>query len=710
VSFSRLAELIVDRPRVLVAATVLLIVAGVALALPFKNGLLGLGYQVPGSESDRAAQIIQRDTGFTESDLLVVSSNRYRYGEPQFTRALDAAIAAVRRQDGGALVLAPGQRGGGQVSADRVVATVTVAMKGDVAHRQDVSANIQPAVRAAVGPGFSAGLTGDSPVLRDLVHIEEIDTLKAEGIGFPIAIILLLLAFGAAMAALLPLMMAYGGVLGAIAVIAALLVVQSFNAFTETFVVMFGLALGIDYSLLFVRRFREERKQGGSDREVIERTLRTAGRTVLFSGSIFSVALIPVIPTKLPFFYDSAIAVIVVVVVEVLLLLTLLPVVLLKLGDNLDRGRLPGRFGAGGLGESSPTWHRWAHGVMRRPIPFLAVGVAVLAVAASPLLHIKTAITLNESSMAGEPSVQPIATLAKHFPNAQVAPIEVVVRGTPPLAGAARAVMTRAGLGGTEQVQLARGGTLLLGTSATKIDSLGAFNQIKNLRGALDTHLPHGAALVGGVTAETVDYAKKTDRYQWWVIAGSLTLSFILLLCVFRSPVLATKAIVMNLISVGAALGLTVFLFQDGHAQSVLGFKSPGYLQAWTPLTLFIMLFGISMDYELFMVTRIREEYDRLGDTREAVARGLERTGSVVTYAALIMATIFGAFILSTIPEMKQLGFALAASVLIDATIVRTMLVPAFMRIAGRWNWWIPGWLDRALPAVKHSDEPAVPV
>jgi RND superfamily putative drug exporter len=547
-------------------------------------------------------------------------------------------------------------------------------------------------------------------VLRDLVHTEEIDTLKAEAVGFPVAIILLLLAFGAAMAALLPLMMAYGGLLGAIAIVAVLMLFQSFNAFAESFLVMIGLALGIDYSLLFVRRFREERRRGGTDREVIERTLRTAGRTVLFSGSIFCVALIPVVPTRLPFFYDTVIAVIVVVVVELFLLLTLLPVVLLKLGDKLERGRLPGRLGAGSLGETSPAWHRWALSVMKRPIPFLAVGVAVLALAASPLLHIKTGISLNEQAMAGKPSVQPITTMAAHFPHAQVSPVEVVVRGDPATAHSARAIMTRSGLTDIQQTALDPERTLLLGTSTARIDSLSGFTEIQNLRRVLRTELPQGRALVGGVTAETVDYAKKTEQYQWLVIAAALILSFVLLLTVFRSPLLATKAIVMNLISIGAALGLTVLLFQDGHAQSLFDFKSPGYLQNWTPLTLFIMLFGISMDYEVFMVTRIREEYDRTGDTREAVARGLERTGSVVTYAALIMATIFGAFILSTIPEMKQLGFALAASVLIDATIVRTMLVPAFMRIAGRWNWWIPGWLDRALPAVKHSDEPAVPV
>jgi RND superfamily putative drug exporter len=705
-SFSRLAGLIVNKPRLLVASTLLLIVAGAALALPFKNGLLGLGYQVPGSESDRVSQIIARDTGFTETDLLVVSSRRYRFGDPQFMHALDAAIAAVKREDKGALVLAPGQPGGGKVSNDRQVATATVAVKGSVADRQDRSAAIQPAVQKAVGAGFDAGLTGNSPVLRDLVHTEEIDTLKAEGAGFPIAIILLLLAFGAVMAALLPLMMAYGGLLVAIAVVAFLMLFQDFNAFAETFLVMFGLALGIDYSLLFVRRFREERRKGGTDREVIERTLRTAGRTVLFSGSVFSVALIPVIPTKLPFFYDTVIAVIVVVIVELLLLMTLLPVVLLKLGDNLERWRLPGRLGAGSISESSPAWGRWARGVMKRPVPYLALGVIVLGAAASPLLHIKTGISLNEQSMAGKPSVRPITTLSQHFPNAQVSPVEVIVRGNGGSALLAQAVMTRSGLTEIQRTQLAPGQTLLLGTSRTRIDSLAGFNEIRSLRTALRARLPGAQALVGGVTAETVDYARATEKYQWLVIAAALVLSFVLLMALFRSPVLATKAIVMNLISIGAALGLTVLLFQDGHAQSVLDFKSPGYLQNWTPLTLFIMLFGISMDYEVFMVTRIREEYERTGNTREAVAVGLERTGGVVTYAALIMATIFGAFMLSTIPEMKQLGFALAASVLIDATIVRAMLVPAFMRIAGKWNWWMPAWLDRVLPELKHSDEP----
>jgi RND superfamily putative drug exporter len=303
--------------------------------------------------------------------------------------------------------------------------------------------------------------------------------------------------------------------------------------------------------------------------------------------------------------------------------------------------------------------------------------------------------------------VKPIEELSEHFPSAAVSPVEVLIRAEQGELDQATAAATET-MAGQDLVDISAAritddATLLVGTPTAEIDSRATFDQIVDLRTALDDSVPAGTvAQVTGVTAETVDYSEETEEVQPWVIALALVLSFLLLLMVFRSPVLATKAIVMNLLSIGAALGLTVLLFQEGHAESILGFESPGYLQTWTPLTLFIMLFGLSMDYEVFMVSRIREEYDRTGDTAEAVALGLSRTGAVVTYAALIMMAIFGAFMISSIPEMKQLGFALAVSVLIDATIVRALLVPAFMRIAGKWNWWMPKWLDPLLPEVKH--------
>jgi RND superfamily putative drug exporter len=706
-TFAKLADLIVNKPRLLVGLTVGLIVLGLALAMHFSNSLLGVGYQAPGSESDKASDFIKDKTGYSENDTLVIASSQYTYDDPQFQRALTASIAAIKEKDSDVLALPPGQNGGGQVSPDRHAATVTVALKGSVADRQDFSREVQSPIDDAAGPGFEAGLTGNSPVLADLLHTEEVDSIKAEAVGFPIALFLLLLAFGTVVAAGLPLMMAYGGLIASIGVVGLLMFGIDFNAFAETFMVMFGLALGIDYSLLFVRRFREERRRGGSDQEVVERTLRTAGRTIIFSGTIFSASLFPVVLTGLPFFYDTALAVIVVVAVELLFLLTLLPVVLLKLGERLEKWRLPGRLGRGQLSEESPGWNRWARMVMARPVIPLMLGTAVLLIAAIPVLNLKTGIDLNVRAMEGDQSVKPIDELKQHFPSAAVSPVEVLVKGSPEQIDAATAAAKKT-MGGQGMVDISSGpisddAALLVGTPTTGIDSNSSFDQIGDLRTALDTSVPAGTeAQVTGVTAETVDYTHETENVQPWVIAAALTLSFILLLMVFRSPVLATKAIIMNLLSIGAALGLTVLLFQEGHAESILGFESPGYLQSWTPLTLFIMLFGLSMDYEVFMVSRIREEYDRTGDTAEAVATGLSRTGAVVTYAAFIMIAIFGSFMLSAIPEMKQLGFALAASVLIDATIVRAMLVPAFMRIAGKWNWWMPERLDRVLPEISH--------
>ena len=705
--FNKLADLIVDRPRLLVGLTVGLVVLGVALAMRWSDNLLGLGYQTPGSESDEATKFIEDQTGYTESDVLVVTSDQFTFDDPQFQRAFNGSIAAVENEDGDVLVIPPGENGGGQISQDRHAATATVALKGDVADRQDFAKNVQDPIDEAAGEDFEAGLTGNSPVLADLLHTEEIDLIKAEGVGFPIALLLLLLAFGTVVAAGLPLMMAYGGLIASIGVVALLMFVMNFNYFIETFMVMFGLALGIDYSLLFVRRFREERRKGGSDREIVERTLKTAGRTIIFSGAIFSASLLPVAFTGLPFFYDSAVAIIVVVAVELLFLLTLLPVVLVKLGARLEKWKLPGALGKGRLSDESPGWNRWARRVMARPAIPLVLGTAILLVAAIPVLNIKTGIDLNVRAMEGEQAVKPIEELSQHFPSAAVSPVEVVVKAGPEqldqASAASAETMASQGLVDISSAQVTENSTLLVGTPTAEIDSKATFDQITDLRSALEANVPAGTeALVTGVTAETVDYSEETKDIQPWVIAAALVLSFLLLLTVFRSPVLATKAIIMNLLSIGAALGLTVLVFQEGHGEGILDFTSPGYLQSWTPLTLFIMLFGLSMDYEVFMVSRIREEYDRTGDTTEAVASGLSRTGAVVTYAALIMIAIFGSFMLSSIPEMKQLGFALAISVLIDATIVRAMLVPAFMRIAGKWNWWMPKWLDPLVPEVKH--------
>ena len=703
--FARWAYVVARRRRTVLVLSAVAVLAGLALTPLFQSKLLGVGYDTPGTESDRATQAINERTGYTERLALVVSSEQYTVDDAVFATALDRAVATVKEIDDGALVLPPGTGNGGATAPDGRAAFAVVAFTGDAGERQSRSHDIQVALDDAMPPGIEAGLTGNSPLLADLIHVEEVDMLKAEIVGLPIAGIVLLLAFGSVVAAGLPLLLGLCGLMVTFGLIALVMFVMDFNSFVESLVAMIGLGVGIDYALLVVRRFREEREGGGRPGDALARTLSTAGRTIVFSGAILATSLLPVAIADLPFFSEAAIGCMMVVAVMVLLSLTLLPALLLKLGDRLDRWSLPRRGGGSGAGD---RWARWARWVMRRPWPVLAVGVVVLLAAALPAAGLQTGIDLNARAMPNEESVKALTALEDHFPAAALAPVEVLVRsdpGTLERAGAAAGGVLRADrrLADVRAQPLGADAVLLQAIPTVGVDTNAAEELVRDLRDDLRAAAPPGSRTeVTGVTAETVDFTDKTNSATPWVIAFSLLLSFALLLCVFRSPVLAVKAIVLNLLSVGASFGLVVLVFQHGFGEDLLGFTSPGYIQSWMPLSLFMLLFGLSMDYEVFMVTRMREEWERTGDTIQAVAFGLQRTGGVVTSAAAIMVAIFASFILTSIPEMKQTGFGLAAAVLIDATIVRAALVPAFMRIAGRWNWWMPARLGRLLPSFEH--------
>lgn len=704
--FARLARFIVRRRRAVLRSCLAAILLGLCLAPIFQSQLLGVGYDTPGTDSYKADQILEDRTGFTERITLVLESDRYRTADAPFQRAIQRATAAVKDVDDDLLVIPPGQPGGGAISEDGRAYTATVALKGDAGDRQDASHDLQEAIDDALPPGISGGVTGDSPLLADLIHVEEMDMVKAEVVGLPIALVILLVAFGSGVAAGLPLVLGLSGLFVSFGCIAGLMLFMDFNSFAESLMAMIGIAIGIDYSLLIVRRWRDERQRSDPETAMV-RTLTTAGRTVAFSGAILTTSLIPLVITDLPFFGDTAIAVMTVVVVEVILCLTLLPALLLKLGPKLDRWQTPAFLRP--KPRTGPSrWQQWARAVMRRPVPVLAAGTAILLLAAVPALGLKTGIDLNARAMKGEESVKALTSIEERFPAAALAPVEVLLTGdTLSVAQAqldtSRILKADGRLAEVQSNMLDNETMLVSAIPKIGVDSEGADDLIRDLRTKLDDGIKPGVEpLVTGVTAETVDYSDETNDVTPFVIAASLVLAFFLLLCVFRSPLLAVKAILMNLLSIGAAFGLTVLVFQEGLGEEVLGFTSPGYIQAWMPLTLFMMLFGLSMDYEVFMVSRIREEWEKTGDTTEAVANGLAHTGGVITSAALIMVAIFASFLLTSIPEMKQMGFGLAAAVLIDATIVRAALVPAFMRVAGRWNWWIPPRLERILPRLEH--------
>jgi len=705
--FARWAYVVARRRRAVLIGSALAVLAGLALTPVFQSKLLGVGYDTPGTESYRATQTINEHTGYTERLALVISSERYTTQDAAFKTAIARGVATVKEVDDRALVLPPGARHGGATSPDGRAAYAVVALTGDAARRQSKSHELQEALDRAMPPGIEAGVTGNSPLLADLIHVEEIGMLKAEVVGLPIAGLILLIAFGSVVAAGLPLLLGLCGLLVTFGLIALAMFVMDFNSFVESLVAMIGLGVGIDYALLIVRRFRDERGGEGGPADAMARTLGTAGRTITFSGAIVATSLLPVAVFDLPFFGEAAIGCMIVVAVMVVLSLTLLPALLLGLGDRLDRWSLPKRGGPG-AGAGGNGWERWARAVMRRPRPILVAGIAVLLLAAVPVAGLQTGVDLNARAMPKEESVKALTALEDHFPAAALAPLEVLVQADRGSAAAATdhalgVLRADARLAGVQTQPLGADAVLLQAIPRVGVDTNAAEQLIRDLRAEFRAGAPPGThAAVTGVTAETVDFSDETNNMTPWVVGSALLLSFVLLLGVFRSPVLAVKAIVLNLLSVGASFGLVVLVFQHGFGEDLLGFTSPGYIQSWTPLTLFMLLFGLSMDYEVFLVTRMREEWERTGDTVGAVAFGLQRTGGVVTSAAAIMVAIFASFILNPIPEMKQVGFGLAAAVLIDATIVRAALVPAFMRVAGRWNWWMPARLGRLLPQFEH--------
>jgi RND superfamily putative drug exporter len=607
--------------------------------------------------------------------------------------------------------------GGGATSADRRVAYRTVLLSGDAGARQHTAAELKGDIEALDDTttrdwDVAVGLSGESPFFVDLLHSEEQGLSRAEGLGLPLALLILFLTLGSIVAAGLPVLIGLAGALAALGVLGAASLWTPFDVFAENGVVMLGIAVGIDYALLIVRRYREERTHGDVA-PALAVTLGTAGRAVLFSGLTVMVALLPMALINVPTLSKFALAALLGVAGSVAMALTLLPALLALMGERALRVRLRRMRDRGFAdGGGSLRWARLARYVMARAAPILTIGACLLLSAAAPLLDAKQGIDLNVRAYADAPSVVTLRTLEQAFPAVTLGRVEAAVRGSGNAAATAQQVLAAdPRLSGVALQQLAPEAYLVTANLTVPDDSKAAEAVVRVARARLAEQMPAGSAAdVGGTTARSVDYADKVLDRTPPIVAATLALCFLLLLVMLRSPVLALKAVGMNLLSIGAAMGLTVLVFQEGHGTSLLGMTSPGYLQAWLPLTLFVVLFGLSMDYEVFLVSRIREEYLRTGSNSEAVVRGLAKTGGVITSAALIMIAIFGSFLICPAPEMKQLGFGLAVAVLIDATIMRACLVPAFMKLAGRANWWCPAWLDRLLPRVEHAPGPRVRV
>jgi RND superfamily putative drug exporter len=715
--------------RFVLIAGMFLLVLGTILHPVLERALGPANYQVQGSEATHAEQLLEQrfpKLG-SEDDALVFYSRNRLASEGVYRRAIASVIATMRHQKHVLGVLGPYDVNAvGQISASEHAAITVIALSGSIKQRFEDSRRLQAvATRAAGGSGVQTWLTGFSPLARDLSDLGKTDTLRAETIGLPVALLILLFAVGSVVAAVLPILMALAGLTLTYGVLAVLAGTFRFDSGLLAIVTMIGLGIGIDYSLFVVSRFREHlvERPDAEDREESERVadavgmaIATSGRTILFSGAIVAVSLATMYLVHASTFQELAVGAVVVVVCMLFTAMTLLPAGLALLGFRIDRGSLPVRLRPANLRtgpERQGWWAKWALLMMRRPIVVATAATALLIVAALPALHLHYGVNLGALQASNTPSGKGEKVLAQSFSPGAMSPIQVVLNGGgpnsrpgPPVAAAQAMseVLERDNRVTATIERQSKSSVLLTVVPSVPIDTAAATALVLHIRGDLASRARAmgSTVFVGGLTAQTIDLSNELRAKLPLILALILGASFLLLLMVFRSVLLPVKAIVMNLLAIGATLGIVVFVFQDGHGQHLLNFTGTGFIQSFLPLLVFAILFGLSMDYEVFLIGRMREEWMKTHDNRLAVATGIEHTARPITAAAAIMVAVFGCFVTVNLLELKQIGFALAVAIALDATLIRLVLVPATMRLLGAWNWWLPTRLARVLPG--HED------
>ncbi len=628
----------------------------------------------------------------------------------------DAAVADVTRSLGGrAEVEAIAEP---VTSPDGQATLVSFTMTGDPETAGD---RVQPLRDTVAGvqsrhPGLFIAEAGDASA--DKMFSETLDEglSRLSMLSIPVTLGILLVAFGAVVAALIPVGLALTAIVAAIGLLAGASRLAPTVDTTQHVLLLVGLAVGVDYCLFYVRRERDERRNGADPHRALVIAAQTSGRSVWISGLTVIVAMGGMFFTQDATFASFGMATILVVATAVLGSLTVLPALLSTLGDRVDAIKIPGLYRRNSEGGAWPAVLRV---VLARPLISALVAVGLLAALAWPALDLRTKGSSIEDMSPKQPTVQTFVAIGEAFP-AEVVPAEVVVEAPTvrgPQFAAALADFRRAAVASGQlrepiDVRVNPAGTVAVvsvglagngsdGTSERAVDTLRASV-------APDTFgkLAGSTVAVGGDTAENMDFTERLSDSVPWVFGFVLGLAFLLLLVSFRSVVVAVTGVVLNLVSVAAAYGMLVFVFQDGHFESVLDFKSGGGITNWMPLFLFIILFGLSMDYHVFVLSRIREGHDRGLPTRQAVSEGIGRTAGVITSAALVMVAVFALFATLPLISTKELGIGLAAAVLLDATIIRAVLLPAVMALLDEKNWWLPRWLQW-LPQVAHEQPPA---
>jgi len=700
------------RRQVLVAAVLFMLAAGAwgtGVFSSLKNG----GFDDPHSQSQRATKSLEQAIGRTDADVILLVTNPSKtVDNPAYQGDVQRALAAFPGGDATRTMTYWSTKSPAFVTADRRTTYIAITVT-DPDKRRELTA-YNPIRTALTERGYQAKIGGFAVINDDISSRVKADIGRAEGISMPILMVLLVVIFGGVVAASLPLLVGGISILGAFTALRVIGLFTNVSVFAINIVTIMGLGLAIDYGLFMVGRFREELAKGHDAAEATRRTVQTAGRTVAVSAVTVAVALSGLTLFPQMFLRSMGFGGVAAISVAAVGAVGVLPALLAVLGPRIEKWpvRILRRKPAAAVVADTGFWYRLANSVMRRPGRYLAASGLVLVVLAIPFLHVKFGGVDERMLPASSEARQVSTTLKSDFPGNDSRPIIAAVSYDNP------AALTSY----TNEVKRLRGvtGANLVASknNVARVDFSYAGAtldpQTKSLVKAVrDLPKPAGISnvLVGGETAMLIDRLDSvgTRLPIMGILVGLAT--FVLLFFAFGSVVLPLKAILLNVLSLGASFGVVTWIFQDGHLANLLSFTPTGTVEATQPILVLAIVFGLSMDYEVFLLSRIREQYDFTGDNRVAVATGLQRTGSIITSAALLITVVIGAFSASSITFIKLIGVAMATAIVVDAVLVRMIVVPAAMRLMGRANWWTPkalGGLYDRYGIRENGDAPAV--
>ncbi|MGN6275118.1 MAG: MMPL family transporter [Solirubrobacterales bacterium] len=702
-------------------------VAIVVLAFPFASKqtdhLTGGGFDVPGSQSMKVSEALQEDFGSQADGIAVVLKAAPGASAAQRDRAVARVRAQVAKLEDVTLPPAAAAQARRQLQGSDVV---LLPLRSDLT--SDELIDKAATLREDLNPGNAAAgvtpyLVGQPTIWAGMQEISKEDLAGAESSGFPIVALILLVVFGSLAAAVLPLALGFVSVFVTGALIYFISLQMTTSVFVTNMASMIGIGVAIDYSLFILARYREEREAGRDKREARARALSTSGLAVTFSGTAVIISLAGLWMVDNQALRSMALGAMTVVAVSILTATTLLPALIALLGDRVLPGgvvarverffrrRFYRRHTAAELAAGhNRFWRAWTTRVMARPWTAI-IGVAtVLLVLASPLLSLQTG-TEALAQFPKHSDVRVGSEIASRQLGGGTDPVQIVAEfeGAPDkaaVAGFGRELEGTAGVSSVAPPVFAGNAALIQATPSAPSESDAATALVERLR---DTVVPASGLAqvaevnVGGETARSHDVPGQIGGSMWKIVLFVLALSFVVLMVMLRSLLLPLKAVLMNLLSIGAAFGVLVAIFQWGWLDGFLGFESQGALDTINVPLIFAVVFGLSMDYEVFLMSRIRERYMLHGDNERAVAEGLSTSARTISSAALIMTAVFAVFVLTGVPSIKELGLGCAVAIALDATLVRLILVPAAMKLMGRWNWWMPSWLDRLIPDLSFE-------